>query len=303
MKAEAHAAAKSMLEHPERGALVYGEGKNKRARRVRLMHVASSGLMAAGFIGIALITLVAVFIVLKPPIYLQVVGGLLVGVFLYWAFVSVQDALKRRKALKPLKVYDLGVRLPMGNERDILRGRSPKYIPFDKIAVFYPNEGNVAFPYFVITLKDPEAEPIFVWKELIGNWSRFRKAVKEKMAVHRGWYFLEGEGPAFGGYIESDELKLKYGAKERPSELSWDAVEGEPKAHMKGLKNLALMTLKLRKGGKLKLLVSLGLSDRMTRNYRKYVNRFWKEPEEEEERWEEFEQEAERAGEETEKEA
>ncbi len=290
VKAEAKAAAKSMLRHPERGALVYSEKKNKKARRVRLMHLASSGITAAALAGMALVVVYMAFFTVSFPLYVHVVGGVLAGVCLYWAVLSAGDLLKRKKALKHLKVYDLGLRLPMGTERDVLRGKAPRYIPFDKIAVFYPNEGKIEFPYFVVHRKDLEAPPIFVWKELIGDWGRFRKSVKGKMAVHKGWYFLEGEGPAFGGYVESDDLRLIYGDKENPSKLSWDAIEEEPKAQMKGLRNLAVVTVNLRKGGKLKFLVPLGASDKIARNYKKYIDRFWKEPEKEEERWEGMEE-------------
>ena len=288
VKAEAKAAAKSMLKHPERGALIYSEKKNRKARRIRLMHLASNGMTAVGLVGMAVVIVYSAFFVLSLPYFVQVIGGILAGVCLYWAALSARDMIKRKKAMRHVKVYDLGLRLPMGTERDVARGKAPRYIPFENIAVFYPNEGKIEFPYFVIRMKDPESPPIFVWKELIGDWGRFRRSVKGKMAVHKGWYFLEREGPAFGGYVESDDLRLMYGDKENPSKLSWDAIEEDPKAQMKGLRNLSVVTVKLRKGGKLKFLVPLGASDKIARNYKKYVDRFWKEPEKEEERWEEM---------------
>lgn len=295
--------AKSTTKHPERGALVYSEKKNKKARTVRRMHLASSGMTAAGFAGMAAVVIYSAFFIVSFPFYVQVIGGILAGVFLYWAALSARDMLKRKKALKHLKVYDHGLRLPMGTESEVVRGKAPKYIQFDKIAIFYPNEGKIEFPYFVVSLKDSEDPPIFIWKELIGDWGHFRRSVKEKMEVHKGWYFLEGEGPAFGGYVESDDMRLMYGDKENPSKLSWDAVAEVPKAQMKGLRNLAVVTVKLRRGGKLKFLVPLGASDKIAGDYKKYIDRFWKEPEKEEERWEELEETGERGGEDENKES
>lgn len=275
----------------EKGALVYGEGRNKKARRVRLMYMASGILAAVGLIGMAVIVLVATFLVFQLPFYARVIGSLLTGALLYWSFLGIQDIRRLKRALRPLRVFELGIRLPSGTEDDIAHGRPPRFMQFKDIAAFYPNEGKLLrLPYLVVTLNDTEAEPLIISKELFGNWGKFRKAVKERMEVHKSWYFLKDVGSVYGGRVESDDLHLKYGVKERAVELSWDGVAEPPKSKMKGLKNLAVVTVALREGGKLKFLTSLGAADQIARNYQKYVDRFWKEPEEEEERWEKLEE-------------
>jgi uncharacterized integral membrane protein len=286
---ETPAAGAKVLPYPERGAIVYGEGKNRKSHRVRRMYVVGDVLAVIGFIGLGVIILAFTFLVFQFPFLVQALGALLTGALLYWAALFIGDIRRVRRALRPLRVYELGVRLPTGPENDYERGRPPKFLFFSDIMAFYPNEAGLDLPYFVVTLKDPSADPIIVPKELIGNWGKFRKAVKERMEAHKGWFFLKGVGPAFGGQVEADDLHLRYGTKENVTELSWDMVAERPKSHMKGLKNRAVVTIVLRKGGKLKFLVTLGQADNMDRSYQKYVNRFWKEPEKEEARWEKIE--------------
>jgi uncharacterized integral membrane protein len=288
-KTEAPAAGAKPAIHPERGVIVYGEGKNKKSRGVRRTYIVGDILAIAAFIGFAVIILVFVFYVMQFPLYVQALGALLAGALLYWAALFVGDTRRIRRAVKPLRVYELGVRLPIGSEDDFDHGRPPRFVFSSEIAAFYPNEAGLNFPYFVMTLKDPEADPLIVPKELIGNWGKFRKAIKDKVEAHKGWFFLKGVGPVYGGTIEADDLHLRYGAKENVVELSWDAIAEEPKSHMRGLRNVMVVTIKLRKGGKLKFLVSPSLADTIVKNYQKYVERFWKEPEKEEARWEKLE--------------
>ena len=288
-KTEAPAAGAKPAIHPERGAIVYGEGKNKKSRGVRRTYIVGDILAIAAFIGFAVIILVFVFYVMQFPLYVQALGALLAGALLYWAALFVGDTRRIRRAVKPLRVYELGVRLPIGSEDDFDHGRPPRFVFSSEIAAFYPNEAGLNFPYFVMTLKDPEADPLIVPKELIGNWGKFRKAIKDKVEAHKGWFFLKGVGPVYGGTVEADDLHLRYGAKENVVELSWDAIAEEPKSHMRGLRNVMVVTIKLRKGGKLKFLVSPSLADTIVKNYQKYVERFWKEPEKEEARWEKLE--------------
>ncbi len=273
----------------EKGPLVYGEGKNRKSRSVRRMYFVSDVLAVIGFIGLAFIIMILIFIVLKLPILVQAIGALLSGAFLYWSALFIGDVRRIRRAVKPLRVYEQGVRLPIGSEDDFEHGRPPAFIFFNDIAAFYPNEAGVSLPYFVITLKDPVADPLIVPKELVGNWGKFRKAVKERMEAHKGWHFLKGVGPVFSGSVVTDDLHISYGPKEKVVQLTWDAIAEEPESHMRGLKNLSVVTVKLRKGGKLKFLVSHAQASEITSSYQKYVDRFWKEPEKEEARWEKLE--------------
>jgi len=154
----------------------------------------------------------------------------------------------------------------------------------------------VDLPEFAITLKDPEEDAIVVPKELIGNWGRFRGAVKERMQVRKGWAYLKGEGPLFAGHVDADDLRLSFGPKEQPQQIPWDSVFETPKIKLKAMRNLVVLTVRLRAGGKLKFLMPLGEAEGIVKGYKKYVNRFWKEPEKEEERWEEVEESDEEEG-------
>jgi len=289
VKSEAPATAAKPAVHPERGAIVYGEGKNKKSRRVRRTYIVTDVLTVVAFIGFAVIVLVFIFYVMQFPWYVQGLGALFAGALLYWAALFIGDLRKIRRAVKPVRVYELGLRLPIGSEDDFEQGRPPRFILFSDIAGFYPNEAGLDFPYFVMTLRDSEADPLIIPKELIGNWGKFRKAIKEKIPTHKGWFFLKGVGPAYGGKIEVDDLHLQYGTKENEVVLSWDAIAEEPKSHVRGLKNVMVVEIKLRKGGKLKLLVPPSQVETILKNYKKYVDRFWKEPEKEEARWEKLE--------------
>lgn len=275
--------------HPERGAMVYGEGKNRKSRKVRRTYIVGDALTVAALIGFAVIDLVLIFYVMAFPWYVQGLGALLAGALLYWAALSLGDIRRIRRAVRPLRVYELGVRLPIGSEDDFEHGRPPKFKFFTEIAAFYPNESGPNFPYFVMTLTDADADPLIIPKELIGNWGKFRGAVKETVPAHKGWFFLKGVGPAYGGTIEADDLHLRYGAKENEVTLTWDGIAEEPESHVQGLKKVTIVTIKLRKGGKLKFLVQPAQAEAILKNYRKYVERFWKEPEKEEARWEKLE--------------
>jgi uncharacterized integral membrane protein len=288
-KTEAPKSAAKPPIHPERGAIVYGEGKNKKSRGIRRTYIVGDVLAVAAFIGFAVIILVFVFYVMQFPWFVQALGALLAGALLYWAALIIGDMRRIRRAVKPVRVYELGVRPPIGSEDDFEHGRPPRFIFFHEIAAFYPNEAGLNFPYFVMTLKDSEADPLIVPKELIGNWGKFRKAIKETIQTHKGWFFLKGVGPVYGGTIEVDDLHLRYGAKENAVEISWDAIAEEPKSHMRGLRNVMVVSIKLRKGGKLKFLVPPNQAETIVKNYRKYIDRFWKEPEKEEARWEKLE--------------
>ena len=277
------------MQEEERGKLLYSDVRNRKARRVRLMLLASSLLTAVGFAGLAAIVLIFAFVVFPLPLFVQALGALLAGALLYWTFLGIQDFNRFRKGLKPLKVYELRLRLPCGSEDDLEHGRPPRYVSFEEIESFYPNEGK-AFPHFAIVLKDLDADPVIVQKEFVGNWGRFRKAVKEKMNVHKDWVFLKEEGPAYAGEVESDDLHLVYGPKEAKVKLSWDDVAKSPSVHTGVTRSLVLMTVSLRKGGKLKFLVPSETAQTAAKSYRKYVDRFWKAPEQEEERWEKIEE-------------
>ena len=277
------------MEKSDRGKLLYNEARNRKARRVRLIFYFSSTLSAIGLIGIAIIALIFSFVLFNFPFYVQVVGALLTGALLYWAVISMQDINRMRKALRWLKVYELGVRLPTGSEEDFNKSRPPKFIPFTDVQVFYPNEGKIDLPYFSVVLKDPDANPIVISKEFIGNWGRFRRAVKEKLETHKNWYFLKEEGPVYAGSVESTDLQIIHGPKDNKRELSWDLISEAPKTRLKVLKNLVVVTLALRRGGKLKFLVTSETAESLSSNYKKYVDRFWESPEKEEERWEKLE--------------
>lgn len=274
----------------EKGQRVYSEVSSKKARRIRMMLSMSGALTGAGCVGMAVIVLIFAFYAFQFPLAVQAIGALLTGALLYWSFLGFRDFVHVKSAIRPLRVFEFGLRLPCGSEYDISHGHPPRFIKFSEVEAFYPNEGEVDLPEFAVVLKDPEEDPIIISKELIGNWGRFRRAVKEKLQVRRGWVYLKGEGPVFAGHVEADDLHLTYGPKEQPIELSWDAVFETPRIKLKALRNLVILTVRIRAGGKLKLLMQLGEAERLVKSYKKYVNRFWKEPEKEEERWEEVEE-------------
>ena len=288
--------AAAPAEAADRGQRLYTEVGNKKAGRVRLMLSMSGALTGIGCVGTAVVVLIFAFYAFQFPLTVQAIGALLAGALLYWSFLGFRDYVHMRAALKPLRVYERGMRLPCGSDYDISHGRPPKFVDFTTVEAFYPNEGEVDLPEFAITLKDPEEDAIVVPKELIGNWGRFRGAVKERMQVRKGWAYLKGEGPLFAGHVDADDLRLSFGPKEQPQQIPWDSVFETPKIKLKAMRNLVVLTVRLRAGGKLKFLMPLGEAEGIVKGYKKYVNRFWKEPEKEEERWEEVEESDEEEG-------
>lgn len=277
-------------ESADRGQRLYSEVGNKKARRVRLMLSMSGALTGIGCVGTAVIVLIFAFYAFQFPFAVQAIGALLAGALLYWSFLGFRDYMHMRVALKPLRVYERGMRLPCGSDYDISHGHPPRFIHFSEVDAFYPNEGEIDLSEFAIALKDPEEDAIVVPKELIGHWGRFRGAVKERMQTRKGWVYLKGEGPLFAGHIEADDLRLSFGLKEQPQQIPWDSVFETPKIKLKAMRNLVVLTVRLRAGGKLKFLMPLSEAEGIVKSYKKYVNRFWKEPEKEERRWEEVEE-------------
>ncbi len=80
------------------------------------------------------------------------------------------------------------------------------------------------------------------------------------------------------------------GPKEEKRRLSWDNISDVPKIKHKAHKSLVVLTVPLRKGGELKFLIPLEDANSAVKNYKSYIDRFWKAPEDEEERWEKVEE-------------
>ncbi len=274
---------------PQRGKRIYSEVEDGKVRKARLMMWLTRLLEGLGALVTAIILVVLFFMIFDVLIYFQVAAVILAIVFLYWALSESMESVHLRKSLKPLSVYELGLRPPCGSKQDLDRGRQPRFVKFEDTEVFFPNEGEVNLPYFAVLPKDPDADPIVVPKKLVGDWDRFKTAIEDKMAVRKGWVFLKDEGAMYAGRIESDDLHIIVGPKTEKRKLSWDNISAIPTIKQKAHKSLVVLVLVLRKGGELKFLIPFEDADMAVKNFKKYVDRFWKTPEDEEERWEKVE--------------
>ncbi len=275
---------------PQRGKRVYSEVEDRKARKARLMMWLTRLLEGLGALVTAIILVVLFFMIFDVPIYFQIAAVILAIVFLYWALSESIESVHLRKSLKPLSVYELGLRPPCGSKQDMNRGRPPRFVKFEDTEAFFANEGEVNLPYFAVLPKDPDADPIVVPKKLVGDWDRFKDAIEDKMAVRNRWVFLKGEGAMFAGCIESDDLHIDIGPATEKRKLSWDNVSAVPTIKHKAHKSLVVLVLVLRKGGEIKFLIPFEDADAAVKNFGRYVERFWKTPEDEEERWEKVEE-------------
>ncbi len=259
-----------MLVDDEKGDMAYSEVDSEKACRVR--RAALIGRFLRVSLCALFLTIIASAALLRFSIGFLLFTILFGGFALYLLVKSSRDYLRIKKCIVPLEVYERGVRLPIGSDREWTHYMPPRFISFKEVASFYPNEWK-GLSYFVVTLKGKDASEIVVEKMLIGDWERFKKSVEGKMDAREGWVNLISEGPVYIGNVESDVKCLNLKASGTYREISWDSVSKyPPDIQPRRLGNMALMRISLVDGTELKILLPLNTTRQVVNHFGTYLD-------------------------------
>ncbi|MFQ6107198.1 MAG: hypothetical protein ACE5QF_06390 [Thermoplasmata archaeon] len=255
----------------ERGRILYDEAEERRFSWNRrfpyfvltgLLLFVSALLMSTGVSRSSIRNLgpLAVMTVLSLGFWLIV--------FLFWR--------DYRFNCHPVTVYENGIVLPRRTKEQVRRGEK-NYLPFDRIEKAYV--GAVV----ALDLKDEQRVEYFISKNLYDP-EAFVSAIRGRVNVEwdASWDRSIGVVWKVPDTLLVDELSCELAWRERIERIAFDDVER--------LEIVAdLHRLFFRDKSVFKVLLDKDMSHQLTEAWKNYEERFWRDPEAEEKRWEKLE--------------
>lgn len=179
-----------------------------------------------------------------------------------------------RLGLHPVRIYENGIEFPPKSYKELKRGGT--FVPFHDIDKVYVSK------YTVFELKNGGTE--YIHNEELYGFDDFISVLRERVDIekHAGWTLGIGVIWRKPDRFEVHELEL---------EMSWGDVQKQVVFDdLVGLgMGIGPTIFHFRDGSRLAVDLDEEMSRQLTDAWRTYEERFWRDPEAEEERWEELE--------------
>ncbi|MEE9506535.1 MAG: hypothetical protein V3V98_05250 [Thermoplasmata archaeon] len=181
-----------------------------------------------------------------------------------------------RLGLLPVRIYENGIEFPPKTYKELKRGGT--FVPFHDVDKVYVSE------YTAFELRNGGTE--YIHNEELYGFGDFISVLRERVDIekHAGWTLGIGVIWEKPDRFEVHELEL---------EMSWGDVQKQVVFDdLVGLgMGIGATIFHFRDGSRLAVDLDEDMSRQLTDAWRTYEERFWRDPEAEEERWEELESE------------